>query len=260
VKYLPSLECDFKSHQKLNTYLTLSRIGCPVFKSIVIENEMFVANDITAIKNHLHSDFCTIRYQYIKPTSSPVRGGNKIPLDYSILSEKLVPDTLLWLLEPIDRLKNLYGINMGFNRQLETLTFECVGKGFDVSDLNRGDVTPHQRIEFRLPIMRGWYNEWWKYAHFYFATHDVYEDSKLVRLKKLKLLGIDAETKIFEKAYKPLSLSVIEKMLDYALLLDDYLASETEFVVSCSIDFDEKIIFWEIQTPLEKMKILGGRL
>jgi hypothetical protein len=256
--FLPSDKVDFREHQKLHTYLMLARMGCPVFKSVIIENNFLLPSDIDDIALYLKSDFCTVRYQYIHPNSHPVRGGNKIRLQYDTLIDRLIPDAFLWLLEPIDRLKNNYGVNMYFCRSKETLIIECVGKGFDVSDLNRGDVSPHQIISFQLPIEYGWYNEWWKYANFQFVSNHDYEISKILRLKKLANLGFNVDENIFNKQYKPLTVSLVEILMKYSELVYCSLTHENDFVVSCSIDDKNKIVFWDIQTPIGKAKILRG--
>jgi hypothetical protein len=258
--FLPSDKFDvFKKYQKIHTYLTLSRIGCPVFKSVLIENNQLSSEDIAKMIQYLESEYCTIRYQYTKPNTQPVRGGNKILLHYDALIEKMIPDTLLWLLEPIDRLKNNYGINIYCNRKNEALTIECVGKGFDVSDINRGDINPHQTISFDVPIEYGWYNEWWKFARFQFVSNSSFNASKDARLEKLAKLGLSANNDIFSNTYKPLILSQVEKLMKYSQLIISSLTDESEFVVSCSIDENNKFIFWDIQTPSGKKKILGGK-
>jgi hypothetical protein len=258
--FLPSNELGtFREYQKIHTYLTLSSIGCPVFKSVLIENNQLSSKDIADIVQYLGSEHCTIRYQYTKPNIQPVRGGNKILLRYDVLMEKMVSDTLLWLLEPIDRLKNNYGINIQCNRYNKTLTFECVGKGFDVSDINRGDITPHQTISFDIPIVYGWYNEWWKFAKFQFPSDGDFNSSKDARLKKLAKLGLSANSDIFSNTYNPLTMLQVEKLMAYSELIISSLTDENEFVVSCSIDENNKFVFWDIQTPAEKMKILGAK-
>ena len=51
------------------------------------------------------------------------------------------------VLEPRNRYENLYGVNVMFeDKTSENLYLEVVGPGFDVSDLNRGQVTPHERV------------------------------------------------------------------------------------------------------------------
>jgi hypothetical protein len=259
MQYLPSDSKIFNEHEKLKTYLFLSQIGCPVFKSVILDNDSFSPECIDNIIFYLGSEFCTIRYQYIRPNSNPIRGGNKFKIDYNILMDNLVPDTLLWLLEPIDRLKNNYGINMYFNRNIDILFLECVGKGFDVSDLNRGYVTPHQTISFDLPIEYGWNNEWWKYAKFNFSSNSDFEVSKKLRMEKLNSLGFKVDNSIFSNFYEPLSLMQIEKLIKYSEQIYSSLTNENDFVVSCSIDDNDKFVFWDIQTPAGKVKILGGK-
>ena len=50
------------------------------------------------------------------------------------------------LLEPINRYQNQYGLNLMIVAGSGNALLEIVGPGFDVSDLNRGEITPHERI------------------------------------------------------------------------------------------------------------------
>lgn len=259
MKYLPSDNDKFEKYQKLNTYQMLSSIGCPVLRSVLIEkNSMLTPSVIDDIAKYLASEHCTVRYQYTRPNSEPVRGGNKVSLRYDALISNEVPDTMLWLLEPVNRLTNIYGINLFFSRHDETLIMECVGRGFDTSNLNRGDMNPHQSILFQLPLEYGYYSEWWKYARFDFISKSRFEECKHIRLKKLRDLGLNADESIFDSSYKPLPLSWIEKLMKYSLKLYAHLIDETEFVVSCSILENNEIVFWDIATPKGKIQTFIG--
>ena len=259
LKYLPSDKYKFREYEKLNTYQILSSIGCPVLKSVLIENnDILTPCVIDSISKYFTSKYCTIRYQYTRPNSKPVRGGNKIILLYDALIRNKVPDTLLWLLEPVNRLTNIYGINLYFNRKNETLLLECVGRGFDTSNLNRGDMNPHQSILFQLPLEYGYYSEWWKFAKFKFISKSQFEEYKCTRLKKLHDVGIKADEGIFDSFYKPLSSYWIEKIMEYSIKIYDHLVCERDFVVSCSILENNKIIFWDIATPKGKIKTFLG--
>ena len=124
LKFLPSNSYKFDKYEKINTYQILWSIGCPVLKSVLIErNDILTTSVIDEISKYLASEYCTIRYQYTKPNSKPVRGGNKVVLLYDILIDNLVPDTMFWLLEPVNRQTNIFGINLLFNRQNETLLY-----------------------------------------------------------------------------------------------------------------------------------------
>ena len=256
MKFLPGA-FDFPEYEKVNTYQLLSKAGCPVLKSVLIENnDMLSYKSIAAISKYLGSDYCTLRYQYIKPDKNPVRGGNRIMLDYETIFRRIVDGALLWPMEPLNRLKNLYGINLLFNRRDSILVFECVGRGFDTSNLNRGDVNPHQTIYFNLPIDYGWYGEWWKFAKFEFAPDTDFQKSKLIRLKNLEKLGLDADMSIFSPRYEPLTISIIDKLLKYSEMIYNNFSSDY-FVVTSSI-VGSKIIFWDISTPLGKLKIYSN--
>jgi len=253
---LPSINIDLSMYQKINTYIKLFGIGCPVLKSVLLEEyDSITTQKIEEIRSYLKSAYCTLRYQYVKPSLKPIMGGNKIRLTIEDISCKIAEDALLWLIEPIDRLKNQYGINILFNRNTSTLCLECVGKGFDISDLNRGNMNPHQIISFTLPIEYGWNNEWWKYAKFEFISKPEFEASKFIRLKKLEMLGFDADESIFSDIYYPLSLSQVEIIMEYSQKIYTSFTNESEFVVSCSIDENWKYVFWDIQTPKGKREI-----
>ena len=138
---LPNENYDNKENEKIQTYQFLAHAGCPVFNSVLFEqDEQLNDEKISKIKTILNSEYCTVRYQYVKPTLNPIKGGNKSKISISDLNRRKIDGTLMWLLESIDRTKNLYGINVYVNRIREFITIEIVGKGFDVSDLNRGDI------------------------------------------------------------------------------------------------------------------------
>ena len=257
MELLPSKKHTFYNHQKLYTYHILSDIGCPVLKSaLVLGSNCLTNTNVQKIKDHFNSDLCMARYQYIMPNSSPIRGGNLVELHYNSLIQKLTPNTYLWLFEPVNRLTNNYGINLFFNRTSNNLVFECVGRGFDVASINRGDISPHEIIQFRLPIEYGWYNEWWKYAKFDFVSEALFEKSKHIRLKKLNHIGLTADIAIFDRIYRPLPYSQIEKLLMYCDVIDNEISNESVFVVSCSILENQEVVFWDISTPSGKMRIL----
>ena len=57
------------------------------------------------------------------------------------------------LLQPIDRAKNIYGINMYVNKKMESLIIESVGKGFDVSDLNCGESAGQSVMHIHMHLI-----------------------------------------------------------------------------------------------------------
>lgn len=255
---LPNRDYQNPLNEKIATYQFLAKVGCPVFDSVLLdENENITAEKLEIIKHVLMSDYCTVRYQYIKACSNPVKGGNKTALTISTLTNKMVDGTQMWLLQPIDRAKNIYGINVRINRTGKTLAIECVGKGFDVSDLNRGNISPQESIYFDYPIEFGWQNEWWKYAKISFVSSKQFQSDKQRRLMKLSGFGLNSSLEIFDAEYKPLPFDVLEKLLGYIRAIDENWTISEEYVVSISMNIGGKLVFWDIQTPSGKMKILA---
>lgn len=258
--FLPLSEFKHKyvNLEKVETYLLLSRCRCPVFKSILLEqNECIDQNKINLIREYLGSDECTIRYQYIIKNSSPVKGGNKYRIEIDTITTQQQEGALLWLMSPIDRTKNLYGINIYKN--IHCINIEIVGEGFDVSDLNRGQIIPHQSIYLEYPIRMGYNYEWWKFIKVSLMNELEYNKTLVTRFAKLKKFGLNVNQKEFFKLkYKPLSFDKLEELLMYFNQIDEKLKNQKEFVVSCSVNFDGTFVFWDIQTPQKKIMRYGG--
>lgn len=254
---LPNAEYKQPENEKITTYQFLANVGCPVFNSaLFLENEQITKEKLVMLKNFLQSEYCTIRYQYIKPSINPIRGGNKSKIELEELRSKQIKGTQMWLLQPIDRTKNIYGINIYVNKNLKFLIIESVGKGFDVSDLNRGDISPQESMFFSYPIEYGWQNEWWKYIKINFVNQEQFNQDKLIRLNKLKKIGLNPSEDIFDKTFIPMEYSLIEKLLNHIQSIDENWDKSTEYTVSISMNMDGKLVFWDIQTPLGKSKIL----
>lgn len=240
--------------EKIDTYLTLSKLGCPVFKSALIKSdELITAETICTLQNYFKTEEVTVRYQYVRPSMHPTQGGNRHRLSLEAIAPLQNADTYLWLLEPIDRLKNEYGINLRF--QIDQCRIEMVGQGFDVSDLNRGQISPHQTIVAELPIRMGGYNEWWKFLKYSFATLEEYLRSIDRRVEKLTSMGYTVSRKFFCPQYKPLPFEKLETLLGYISRISGGLGQD-DFCVSASIS-DQRFIFWDIQTAAGKKRAYG---
>lgn len=253
--YLPE-QADYVKFglEKIDTYLLLSKLGCPVIRSVVImPDEEINQKMICNLHKYFKTDEVTVRYQYIRPSIAPIPGGNRYSLSKKTLKSLQNMDTLLWILEPINRLKNDYGINLHF--YYDCCIIEIVGKGFDVSDLNRGQVSPQQSIMTELPVRWGQYNEWWKFLKYSFLDKKEYELSKYRRTKKLLDMGYSVCNDIFNVEYQPLSLSLIEELLHYISIIHNF-QNIDDYCVSCTID-NGHFIFWDIQTPDGKKNTYG---
>ena len=255
---LPNKEYKNNKNEKITTYQFLASVNCPVFDSVLFEEKEKISNSkIEQIKDVLKSDYCTVRYQYTKPTINPVRGGNRIKLELDELNKKFVDGTQMWLLQPIDRTKNIFGVNLYVKRKENLFIMECVGKGFDVSDLNRGDISPQERLTFEYPMREGWQKEWWKFMKLEIVNQFAFNNDKLIRLNKLNKMGVQATEEIFDHKYIPMDCALIEKLIHHCRSIDDKWKISDEYVVSASLNEKGKLVFWDIQTPQGKKSILN---
>lgn len=240
--------------EKIDTYLTLSQVGCPVFRSALLKSDEPINSEtILGLRNYFQTEEVTVRYQYVRPSIHPIQGGNRYRLSLETITPLITADTYLWFLEPINRLKNEYGINLHF--QSDCCHIEMVGQGFDVSDLNRGQISPHQTIITELPVRMGAYNEWWKFLKYSFATQEEYLRSIDRRITKLISMGYTVSRRIFCPQYKPLPIEKLEILLGYISRINSSVGQD-DFCVSASIS-DHHFIFWDIQTPAGKKRTYG---
>jgi len=251
--FLPSSSYPYSEHKKIMTYLTLAHAGCPVLRSVVMEQgEYLTESTIQEIKEFIGSDECTLRYQYTLPNNDPIRGGNKYNISL-MLNEFMRHDAILWLMEPVNRLTNRYGINMRFDFNNCQCILEIVGKGFDVSDINRGSIIPHQTIIFPLPMKIDDSIRYINDAESNIVTQNIYEESKEIRLGTMKNSGMPCDSSIFSKKYIPLSYGLLEQIIGFIDKLSAIVPGES--VVSCSIMDDYKFVFWDIQTSQDKISL-----
>ncbi|NDB92670.1 MAG: hypothetical protein EB167_08270, partial [Nitrososphaeria archaeon] len=95
----------------------------------------------------------TIRTDKAKETGENIpRGGYQVQINKleTEIKKHLRNGRIVIVHEPRDRYKNLYGINVLYDNKIPTeLYFEVVGHGFEVSNLNRGDIQPHEKLVIR---------------------------------------------------------------------------------------------------------------
>ncbi len=247
---LPNSKINLPSGwSKVSTYQLLYNLGCPVMKSILLTDSNALSESIiNEIKDYLQSEQATLRFQYIKPNSNPIRGGSLVTLDVESLSKYISEEYILWFMTPLDRLKNKYAINIGYNKHSEQIIYEIVGQGFDASDLNRGDINPHQTIYFNPAYDRGYYNSLLYRINVEIIKYDDYSNSIIERTAKLSRMGISISEDTFCHQFTPLPFSIIEKLDKYTTNILEYFKYNENVNISLSISENYKIFFWDIQT------------
>ena len=75
-------------------------------------------------------------------------------------------------------------------------------------------------------------------------------------MNKLKSFGLILNDKIFDNEFQPLPYHLVESLIEYIQIIDDNWDKSDEYIVSISMNIDGKLVFWDIQTPNGKMRIL----
>lgn len=252
--YFPNDRRNFrnKNLEKINSYLELYSENLSILKSVLITKKEDLKN-ISSFKKFLNSDFCTLRYQYIEPCSSPIRGGDKVRIDYEILKEKWNKSCFFWILEPTERESNLFNINITYFPERSEIIFEILGKGFDISDLNRNDIQPHQIIKLENIFFESLFDDRINHENDKVCSKKLYNDSIEKRTKKLLKLNINVSNENFNLKYEKIPKEILNKIfiqIRKVLLVN----KEKNLTISTSILKDGRMIFWDIQKDFEKVK------
>ncbi len=137
----------FEGLWKLYSHIWLKAFGFSVPASVVVR-------DLTPTSQIGIRHFCArgsykdllLRHDRDPETQSPPRGGYLFSVRN--LARELIPfiaqKRTLMLQEPLSPYNDLYSCNASVRRNSTHATLEVVGPGFDASDLNRGDITPHE--------------------------------------------------------------------------------------------------------------------
>ena len=255
---LPNSEIQIpESWSKVKTYQLLSKLGCPVLKSVLLTDSKELSHSsIFEIRHHLQSTQSTLRFQYVNPNSKPIRGGNLINLDLKSLNKFRSDEYQLWFMSPLDRLENNYAINVAYRKNFDQIIYEIVGHGFDASDLNRGDLNPHEIIYLNPPHDRGYYGYITYRIKVDIINQAEYLESINNRIAKLSRMGIVVNKSRFCSNFKPLTLSLLERIDKYTKRVFEYFDYAEDVNISMSITSSNKIIFWDIQTFKNKYETL----
>ncbi len=239
--------------EKIRSYMTLANLKLPILKSVVINNEEIKRlrqEEQERIKVQLKSGRTMLRYIYKKPCCQARNGGKIIDISCDLLMREAEPEADLWLLEPSVRENNLYCCNICLDKNQMNLHIEVLGRGFDISDINKGKIRPHEIIDIPYPVCYGAYGDWWKWAGFCYCTQREYEESLIIRKERLKRLLSDTEVN-FDEIFRPVDISFVERILSMIQQIEsDSIWGRTGFYnLSCSFELGGRVICWDIQTP-----------
>jgi hypothetical protein len=144
---LTGLVPKFEGFWKIYSNILLKAHGFPIPESIVLLSMTPETNgaliDFAHRRNYTH---VLVRHDRSPELAQPPRGGYLVALRHA--AKQLVPffkqRRILMLQEPLSPYGDLYSCNASLRKQSTSAHLEIVGPGFDASDLNRGDTTPHE--------------------------------------------------------------------------------------------------------------------
>jgi hypothetical protein len=172
----------YAGYTKLVGWLTVVRLGLPTLRGVVVtswspEAERIIGQFLELITR----DAVTIRSDSLHGRGSYPPGGDLVTANElsSVVGRFLDLGRVVFLLEPRSRFDDLYSLSIGYI-DASTVIVEAVGPGFDASDLNRGEASPH---------------EWWRLdetdgivVEHSRASRAAYEESWRTRLDKVARL------------------------------------------------------------------------
>ena len=142
---------DTEGYFKTKSMIYLKMLGLPTLKGLIITKwDKFSEESVLRFIEQNGFSSLVLRTDSVYEIGPAPRGGDLIEI--SLLKETVIKylnmGRIVILLEPRSRFENLYSFNVLFDRELfpRHILVETVGPGFDVSDISRGDISPHERI------------------------------------------------------------------------------------------------------------------
>ena len=143
---------DLRGFWKLWSAFLLSSCGLPTLDGIIITRSYSeIHGDLQSFMDEVDSKEVLIRHDKHPETPPHPRGG-------FLVGEALLQDTIEFFFalnrivavyEKADPLLNMHNMNLLFESEQEVCV-EVVGPGFDASDLQRGDISPHETFSISL--------------------------------------------------------------------------------------------------------------
>lgn len=276
----------FEGYWKIYSILVLKHLNFPVLKGIILTTfDAETRNNVIQFSKVIKSQEFLLRHDRKPEVPNAPRGGYIVSIKEleKELSLFFKQRRIVVLLEPVSPYDDIYSCNVLFDRAQNCATIEIVGPGFDVSDLNRGDISPHEIIEFNFNSLT---TE--SFKKIYTVDNRSYKKSVKLRLQKigrrvsgqfniegksnLHRSGYDGEfeaigLKFLKNNHKNLLLDNLETYqeipFEYLLELIPYIQKFPQKIEKFGMDFKcvvlsmgfltgVGLIFWDIVAPETK--------
>ena len=143
---------DLRGFWKFWSTCLLSSCGLPTLRGIVVTHAHDgMVGEIHRFLEDMGSTVALIRHDKRYEAPPYPRGGFLVGEPFLREAIQFFFDTgrIVAVYEPADPLMNMHNINLLFESDREVYA-EVVGPGFDASDLQRGDLSPHEAFSIRL--------------------------------------------------------------------------------------------------------------
>ena len=142
------LPASLVGYNKIASIFEICQLGLPTLRTLVVAawSETIACRVEDYIRQNGWSQVMIRSDRRPEVPNSP-RGGFLFDLKSCIaaIGELIASGRVVLVVEPANKYDNLYGINVLFDSS-EDVMLEVVGPGFDATDINRGDISPHERI------------------------------------------------------------------------------------------------------------------
>jgi len=221
---------DLRGYWKFWSACLLQKVSLPTLAGLILTRpDPQLHEQLHGFLKRIDARTVLIRHDVQNEVPPYPRGG-------FVVSERLLPYVLDFFFglrrivaayEPADPLLNSYNLNLLFESAAEVLV-EVVGPGFDASDLQRGDLSPHE--VFSIVISGDGKVARLKRANG--VDKKTYQESRQLRLKKIQ--------RKFEQSPTPELARLIREDLKFPSTVEEYLEklrsplSQTELYVPIS--------------------------
>jgi hypothetical protein len=258
----------FLAYPKLSSWLLLHVAGVPALEGIVIRAwDDTTYDEIQRFAKRFGSDSLLLRSDSSAETGQAPRGGFVVhgrQIEH-LTRELLEQDRVVFLLEPASPFDDLYSVTLEPDPAWRQWLLEVVGAGFDASDLKRGDVTPHERIEAVADN-----GDLWRIIKRAPAGADVVEAGRAIRYAKVAAMlgcGVGEVAELLRRRgepllanalfYKPIPEALVVRALGYAKELRPVLIAhgygDRRVSISLSVLAKEnRLVFWDVVWPQVK--------
>jgi hypothetical protein len=258
----------FLAYPKLSSWLLLHVAGVPALEGIVIRAwDDTTYAEIQRFANRFGSDSLLLRSDSSAETGQAPRGGFLVhgrQIEQTT-RELLEQDRVVFLLEPASPFDDLYSVTLEPDHAWQQWLLEVVGAGFDASDLKRGDITPHERIEAVTDN-----GDRWRIITRVPAAAAVVEAGRVLRCAKVAAMLECSVVEVADllrrrgepllanaRSYKPIPEALVMDALGYAKELRPVLIThgygDHRVSISWSVLAKEhRLVFWDVVWPQVK--------